>query len=208
MLVSSRSIQDRRLKYLLNEKTETVEVVPDPDPRSLHALIMSLSEERFQTIKQLLSLTPKLEASEVRNILLEEERKQAAVTKGSKASSEQFGKQGEEDKSAGWGKRKGEYCTNCKKDGHDEDRCWLLHPELSTKPRCSACGKVGHGKDRCWKFHPELAPAWLQEQLLEQSKAENKGTGKGKGKGKGKKPKMCYSSKMVEEGQYSYKKTE
>ena len=200
MVESSRSIQDRRLKHLLDKKIETIEVVPDPDPRSLHTLIMSLSEERFQTITQLLSLTPRLRASEVRNILLEEERKQAAVTNGPKAPSEQSGKQGEEDKSAGWGKRKGAYCTKCKKDGHDEDRCWLLHPELSTKPRCSACGKVGHGKDRCWKFHPELAPAWLQEQLIEQNKAKKEGKGKGKGKGNGKEPTMCYSSKMVGEG--------
>ena len=172
MVKSSRSNQNRRLKHLLDKNIETVEVVPDPDPRSLHTLIMSLSEKRFQTITQLLSLTPKLEASEVRNILLEEERKQAAITKGPNASPEQSGKQGEEDKSAGREKRNGKYCTNCKKDGHDDDRCWLLHPELSTKPPCSACGKVGHGKDICWKSHPEIAPAWLQEQLLEQNKAE------------------------------------
>lgn len=84
MVESSRSIQDRRLKHLLDEKIEIIEVVPDPDSRSLHTLIMSLSEERFQTITQLLSLTLRLRASKVRNILLEKERKQAAVTKARK----------------------------------------------------------------------------------------------------------------------------
>lgn len=24
-------------------------------------------------------------------------------------------------------------CTHCKKDGHDDEHCWILHPELRTK---------------------------------------------------------------------------
>ena len=24
-------------------------------------------------------------------------------------------------------------CTRCKKDGHDDEHCWILHPELRPK---------------------------------------------------------------------------
>ena len=31
------------------------------------------------------------------------------------------------------GDRATPFCTHCKKDGHDEDHCWKLHPELRLK---------------------------------------------------------------------------
>jgi hypothetical protein len=33
-------------------------------------------------------------------------------------------------------------CSACKKSGHDEARCWVLHPEL--RPKCKKCKKAGH----------------------------------------------------------------
>jgi hypothetical protein len=201
MAETTRSIQNRRIRRLkhLDEEYETAEWVPNPDPRNLLNLIMSLSEERFKEITQLLRLTPKVNGKILREWLLEEE---AVVTKDRDAHTEPSDKQGEGDQPAGFKKGKGQYCTGCKKHGHDEDTCPLLHPELSTKPRCTECGKVGHGKERCWKLHPELKAAWLQRVLEREGKVEEKGKGKGKGKGenKGKKTKENCSLKMVDWG--------
>ena len=179
------------MKHLIiqDEKVEPADEVPDPDPRNLHTLIMSLSEERFERARQMLSLTPNLTANEVRNFLLEEDRKQAAVTKGPDAPNEQSATQGQGDKLGGR-----YYCSKCKKHNHGEDRCWLLHPELSTKPPCGVCGKIGHGEDRCWEQNPALAPAWYQKASLKKNNAETKG------KGRRKKVKVCCLTKMVEEG--------
>ena len=194
MAESNRPILDRRLKHLIihDAKNESTDVVPDPDPRRLLTLVMSLSEEKFQAVTQMLSHTPRLTANEVRNILLKEERKQDTVMECPNAPSKQSGTQGQGDKSAGRGKRTGKYCYKCKKNGHDKDRCWFLYPELSRKPRCSACGKIGHGEDRCWGLHPELAPVLVQNQSVEHDSAEEKGKGKEK-----KDSKVYYSSKMV-----------
>lgn len=179
MTETSCPILGRCLKppIIQDETIEAVDEVPDPDPRNLETLIMSLSEERFQTVKQMFSLTPNLTPNEMRNILLEEDRKQAA----------QSATQGQGDKLGG------NYCNECKKHSHSEDRCWVLRPELSRKPRCGACGKVGHGEDRCWGLNPALAPPWYQKPPL-------KNNAEAKGRGKWKKVKGCCLSKMVEEG--------
>ena len=158
----------------MHDKVELADVVPDEDPRSLHTLVMSLSEEKFQTVTHLLSLTPNLTPNEVRNFLLKEDREKAAVTKGPNTPTEKSGTQGQGDKLAGRREKKSKYCNKCKKHSHGEDRCWLLHPELSRKPRCGACGKVGHAEDQCWESHPELAPAWFQKQPLKLNNAEAK----------------------------------
>ena len=183
-------ILGRHLKHLIiqDEEVEAAAEVPDPDPRNLHTLIMSLSEESFEKVTQMLSLTPNLTPNEVRDFLLEEDRKQAAVTKGPGVPPEQSATQGQGDKFGG------KHCSKCKNHSHGEDICWLLHPELSRKPRCGACGKVGHGEDRCWELNPALAPAWYQKPPLKQNNAEVKG------KGRRKKVKVCCLSTMVEEG--------
>ena len=170
-------------------KIEPANEPPDPDPRNLHTLIMSLSEERFQTVTQMLSLTPNLTPNEVRNMLLEEDRKHTAEIKGPNVPAEQSATQGQGEKSGGKN-----YCNKCKKHNHGEDSCWLLHPELSRKPRCGVCGKIGHGEDRCWELNPALAPALHQKPPLKQNNAE------AKGKGRGKKVKVCCLLKIVEEG--------
>lgn len=168
---------------------EKPDVVPNPDRRSLQKLVMALSEEEFKRITEKLSLTPNLTPNEFRNMLLEEEAKQAALTKGQNASSEDG--QGE-DLAGGRGEAERKHCNNCNKSGHSEDRCWLLHPDLPTKPPCSACGKLGHGEDQCWRVNVKLASAWLQKRLLKQNDAE------GKAKSKSNKPQVCCLS--VESG--------
>ena len=191
---SSWPNRGHRIKHLILHD-EKIDVIPHPDPRNLQTLIMALSEEEFQRITQSLSLRPNLTPNEFRNMLLDEEKKQAAVAKGpdAHAPSEASGMQGKGYKLAGGGEGKGQYCNNCKKDGHREDRCWLLHPELPGKPPCSACGKVGHGEDGCWKCNPKFAPAWWKRNPLKQNTAEAKGKGRGKAKA------SCLL-KMVEEG--------
>ena len=171
MTKSSCPVPGRRRKHLImhDKKDEIADVVPDEDPRSLHTLVMSLSEEKFQTVTHLLSLTPNLTPNEVRNFLLKEGREKAAVRKGPNAPTEESGTQGQGDKLAGRREREKKFCNNCKKYSHGEDRCWLLHPELSRKPRCGACGKVGHGEDGCWTLCPELAPTWYQKQLKKEN---------------------------------------
>ena len=146
MTKSSCPVPGRRRKHLImhDKKVELADVVPDEDPCSLHTLVMSLSEEKFQTVTHLLSLTPNLTPNEVRNFLLKEDREKAAVTKGPNAPTEESGMQGQGDKSAG-------------------------RREREKKPRCGACGKVGHGEDMCWKIFPELAPAWYQKQLKKEN---------------------------------------
>ena len=168
---SSWPNRGHRIKHLILHD-EKVDVVPNPDPRSLQKIVMSLSEEEFKRITQLLSATPNLTPNEFRNMLLDEEKKQAALAKELNARSEASGTQGKGDK----------YCNECKKHGHREDRCWLLHPDLSGKPLCSGCDNVGHGEDQCWKSHPERAPAWWKRNPLKQNTAEAKGKGKGKAK--------------------------
>ncbi|KAL2044842.1 hypothetical protein N7G274_002617 [Stereocaulon virgatum] len=116
------------------------------DPRTLHDLIMSPSDERCKEITQPLRRMPRLNAKTVRDWLLENE---AVVTKDRDAPTQQSGQQGEGNQPAGFEEGKGEYWTKCKKNRYNEDTCPLLHPELSTKPRCTECGKVGHGKKRC-----------------------------------------------------------
>ena len=140
-------------------------MVPNPDKRTLQNLVMKLSEEEFKRITELLSKTPNLTPNEFRNMLLDEEAKQAALGIGPKARSQKSGT----DKVAGGGESKGKHCNNCKKAGHDEDKCGLLSPS-----RCSGCGKVGHGEDKCWKAHPELAPIWYRIWPLKQDNAETK----------------------------------
>ena len=145
----------------------------------------------------MLSLTPNLTPNEVRNMLLDEEKKkkkQAAVTKGAEAPSNESSIQGEGGKVVGEGEGEGRHCDNCKKKGHSEDGCWLLHPEIPRKPPCSTCGKSGHGEAQCWIVNTKLAPAWLQKRLLKQNNTE------ANGKGKKEKAKVCCLSKMVEEG--------
>ena len=190
---SSWPNRGHRIKHLvLHDEKE--DVIPNPDPRSLQKIIMSLSESEFQRVTQLLSLTPNLTPNEVRNMLLDEEKKQATLAKRSNAPSEENGTQGEGGKVAGGGEREGRHCDNCKKDGHTEDGCWLLHPELPRKPPCSTCGKGGHGEAQCWRVNPKLAPAWIQKRLLKQNNAD------AKGKGKKEKAKVYCLSKMVGEG--------
>lgn len=164
-----------QLKHLIIHD-ENPDVTPNPDKRSLQQLIMSLSEDEFKRITQLLSKTPNLTPNEFRNFLLEEEGRQAALGMGPKA---RFQKSGT-DKVAGEGEGQGKHCNNCRKNGHSDDKCWLLSPS-----RCNACGKVGHGEDKCWKAHPELAPIWYRLWPLKQNKSE------GQGKSKGKPPKVC-----------------
>ena len=190
MAEPSCPILGRHHKHLIAQdaENEAADEVPDPDPRNLHTLIMSLSEEKFETVTQIFSRTPNLTPNEMRNILLEEDRKHSTVTKGPNAATEQSTTQGQEDKSGG------KHCNKCKKHSHGEDRCWLLHPELSRKPRCGWCGKVGHGEDMCWKLNPALAPATYQKPPPKQNNAE------AIGKGRRKKVKVCCLSKMVEEG--------
>ena len=172
-------------------RDEKPDVVPNPDPRKLSTLVMNLSEEEFKRITEKLSLTPNLTPNEFRNMLLDEEAAQAAAAKRPNTSSED----GQGAELAG-GREEGErkHCNNCKKSGHSEDGCWLLHPELPTKPPCSACGKFGHGEDQCWRVNVKLAPAWLQKRLLKQDNAEEKS------KSKGKKSKVCCHLKMADEG--------
>ena len=143
----------------------------------------------------MLSLTPNLTPNEVRNMLLDEEKKQAAVAKGPDAHApfEESGMHGKGYKLAGGGEGEGRHCDNCKKDGHSEDKCRLLYPELSNKSACSACGKGGHGEDECWKLHPERVPAWWKRNPLKQNTAEAKGKDKGKAK-------VCCLSELVEKG--------
>jgi hypothetical protein len=31
------------------------------------------------------------------------------------------------------------------------------------KPSCKHCNKEGHDEDRCWKLHPEKRPKWFKE---------------------------------------------
>ena len=172
---------------------ENVDVVPNPDPRTLQHLVMALSEEEFKRITELLSLTPNLTPNEFRNMLLDEEKKRAAVASGPNEPSMKLGTQGPRVGLAGGGEGKGQYCDNCKKEGHHEDQCWLLHPELSGKPPCSGCGKIGHEEAQCWRVSPKLAPAWLQKRLFKPNNAETKG------KRKDKKANASCLSNMVEE---------
>ena len=192
---SSWPNRGHRIKHLIL-RDEKVDVIPNPDKRSLQKIIMALSEAEFQRMTQMLSLTPNLTPNEVRNMLLDEEKKQAAVAKGPDAHApfEESGMQGKGYKLAGEGEGEGRHCDNCKKDGHSEDKCRLLHPKPPGKAPCSGCGNVGHGEDQCWKSHPERAPAWWKRRPLKQNTAE------AKGKGKKEKAKVCYLSKMVEEG--------
>jgi hypothetical protein len=33
-------------------------------------------------------------------------------------------------------------CTNCHKNGHTVEKCWLINP-------CTNCGNLGHGEKQC-----------------------------------------------------------
>lgn len=153
MAEPSCPILGRHHKHLVAQdaEIEAADEVPDPDPRNLHTLIMSLSEETFHRVTQKFSETPNLTPNEMRNILLEEDRKHATVKKGPNVATEQSATQGQGDE--------------------------LADPRM---PRCGACGKFGHGEDRCWQLHPELTPAWFQRQPLKQKKAKAKGREEGK----------------------------
>ena len=177
MAEPSCPILGRHHKHLVAQdaEIEAADEVPDPDPRNLHTLIMSLSEETFHRVTQKFSETPNLTPNEMRNILLEEDRKHATVTKGPNAATEQSATQGQG-------------CNKCKNHNH------ILHPEISRMPRCGGCGKFGHGEDRCWQLHPELTPAWFHKKPLKQNNAGRHG------KGKKKLMKVCCLSNMVEKG--------
>ena len=66
-----------------------------------------------------------------------------------------------------------------KKEGHDEDHCWQLHPERrpkwfkekKEKPSCKHCKKEGHDEDHCWKLHPKKRPKWFKERKGRQTVA-------------------------------------
>ena len=119
MAEASCPILGRHHKHLIAEdaEIEAEDEVPDPDPRNLHTLIMSLSEERFQRVTQMFSLTPNLTPNEMRNILLEEDRKQATVTKGPDVPTKQSATQGQGDKFGG------KQCSKCKMHSHGKFRC-------------------------------------------------------------------------------------
>lgn len=189
---SSWPNRGHRIKHLVLHD-EKPDVVPNPDPRGLPKLIMSLSEDEFKRITQLLSATPNLTPNEVRNMLLDEEKKRGGAAKGRKAPSEENGTQGRAEKLAGGGEVKAKPCNNCGKAGHRDDRCRLLHPDLSNQPPCSTCKKTGHGNDQCRKSHPERAPVWYRVWPLKQHNADTKGKGKEKAK-------ASFLSKMVEQG--------
>lgn len=58
-------------------------------------------------------------------------------------------------------------CKYCGAKGHDEDRCWRLHPHLAEGWRskiCKHCGAKGHDEDKCWRLHPHLGEKWREQQ--------------------------------------------
>ena len=138
------------------EPPDNVKILPDEDPRTLERLIMNLPKGRFEALTRLLKFTPNLTATEVRNLILEEESKQAARRERKTST---------EDKSANQSKKKGNFCDHCQQHEHPEVQCRILHPELLPLPHCNVCEKIGHGKDTCWAVHPEKAPAWYQNKL-------------------------------------------
>ena len=51
-------------------------------------------------------------------------------------------------------------CTHCKKDGHDDEHCWILHPEL--RPRKSE----GKKKKTVAAIQKDLGPDWGDETTI------------------------------------------
>jgi hypothetical protein len=39
------------------------------------------------------------------------------------------------------------------------------------KPSCKNCKKEGHDEDRCWQLHPEKRPKWFKEKKGRQTVA-------------------------------------
>lgn len=111
---------------LLEEQIDATKVTMTEDKRTLLCLTMALwNEDHFRSLVQIWGVTSNMTAEKAREMLLEDERREAA-NHGEQASNARvlahrtFDRQGQE---AGG-------CQHCHKPGHKEDSCWKKHPEL------------------------------------------------------------------------------
>lgn len=111
---------------LLEEQTDATKVKMTDDKRTLLCLTMALwNETRFRSLVQIWGVTSDMTAEKAREMLLEDERREAA-NNGDQPSTTTVlayrasNKRGQE---AGG-------CQHCHKTGHKEDACWKKHPEL------------------------------------------------------------------------------
>jgi hypothetical protein len=51
-----------------------------------------------------------------------------------------------------------------KNKGKEKLKWTTMVKKEDEKPSCSYCKKEGHDDDKCWKLHPELKPKWFQNQ--------------------------------------------
>lgn len=119
---------------LLEEQIDATKVAMTDDKRTLLCLTMALwNENHFRSLVQIWGVTSDMTAEKAREMLLEDERREASNN----------GDQPIPSKSTALVHR------NSDKRGQEAGGC-------------QHCHKPGHKESACWKKHPELIPAWVQ----------------------------------------------
>ena len=111
---------------LLEEQIDATKVTMTPDKRTLLCLTMALWEvEHFRSLVQIWGVTSDMTAEKARDMLLEDERRQAEKNgdKASNATALAHRNSDHRGLEAGG-------CQHCHKPGHKEDSCWRKYPEL------------------------------------------------------------------------------
>jgi len=126
----------QRLKRRVEEQGEAI------SENIYNAILLSSVPETYHVAVSILESQEQLTPTIIINRLLEESRKldDGMENSGGKSKTALFSntkprKSGKSvgNKSGIKGSKKGLHCEACNKDGHSEDSCWTLHPELKPK---------------------------------------------------------------------------